>query len=81
MAQSVLQGILEEARRAHEIGHIVAVHRTGELDLGAVAVAVLVAAPHRAAAYEASRFVIEAIKAKLPIWKFEAYSDGAAVWQ
>lgn len=81
MAQPVLQGILEEAKRAHEVGDIVAVHRTGALDLGDVAVAVLVSAPHRAAAYEASRFVIEEIKAKLPIWKFEAYSGGTAVWQ
>ena len=81
MAQPVLKTILEEAGRAHEVSHVAAVHRTGELELGAVAVTVVVAAPHRAAAYEASRFVIEEIKAKLPIWKFEAYSDGAAVWQ
>ena len=35
----------------------------------------------RTSAGEASRFVIEEIKAKLPIWKFEAYSGGTAIWQ
>ena len=81
MAQPVLRAILEEAGRAHEVSDIAAVHRTGELSLGDVAVAVAVAAPQRAAAYAASRAVIEAIKEKLPIWKFEAYADGAGVWQ
>jgi len=81
MAQSVLQAIVEEAARAHDVGHVTAVHRTGALQLGAVAVAVVVAAPHRADAYEASRFVIEEIKKRLPVWKFEAYADGETEWQ
>lgn len=81
MAQSVLEAILEETGRSHEVGHITAVHRTGKLELGDVAVAVVVSAPHRAAAYDASRAVIEEIKAKLPMWKFEAYADGVMEWQ
>lgn len=81
MAQSVLEEIIDETERAYEVGHIAAVHRTGQLELGEIAVAVAVAAPHRAAAYEASRSVIEEIKVRLPIWKFESYADGVAEWQ
>jgi len=40
------------------------------------AVAIVTAAPHRAQAYEANRYVIEAIKERLPIWKRERFADG-----
>ena len=56
------------------------VHRTGELAIGEVSVAIAVSSPHRAEAYEASRYVIEEIKKRLPVWKKEHYTDGAAAW-
>lgn len=81
MAEPLLRKILEQVVRGHEVSEIVAAHRTGNLELGDVAVAVAVAAPHRAAAYAASRAVIEEIKKKLPVWKFETYADGAPEWR
>ena len=81
MAEPLLRTILQEVFREHQVSEIVAAHRTGDLELGDVAVAVAVAAPHRAAAYEASRAVIEEIKKKLPVWKFETYADGAPEWR
>jgi molybdopterin synthase catalytic subunit len=45
--------------------------------IGEAAVAIVTAAPHRAEAYEASRFVIEAVKERLPIWKRERFADGS----
>jgi len=39
-----------------------------------------VASPHRAAAFEASRYVIEEIKKRLPVWKREVYADGSDAW-
>ena len=59
---------------------IVAEHRTGALQLGEVSVAIAVAHPHRGAAYEASRYVIEELKKRLPVWKREHYVDGRAEW-
>ena len=47
------------------------------MPIGEAAVAIVTAAPHRAEAYEANRFVIEAIKERLPIWKRERFADGS----
>ncbi len=59
---------------------VAAVHRIGELNVGEVSVAIAVSSPHRAEAYDASRYVIEEIKKRLPVWKKERYSDGAEEW-
>ena len=57
-----------------------AAHRVGRLDLGEVSVRIAVAAPHREECYEASRFIIEELKSRVPIWKHEMYADGSARW-
>jgi molybdopterin synthase catalytic subunit len=56
------------------------VHRTGDLLVGEASVAIAVAAPHRDAAYRASREIIERLKREVPIWKQERYADGGADW-
>jgi len=53
-------------------------HRTGEVAVGEASVVVTVGAPHRDEAYAASRFAIDTLKLKVPIWKKEIYADGAA---
>jgi len=80
MAKTELDAICQEAARRFEVGAITAAHRIGALALGEVSVVVGVAAPHRDACYAASRWVIEAIKSRLPIWKHEHYVDGASHW-
>lgn len=55
-------------------------HRLGRLQVGDVAVAVVAAAAHREAGFDACRYVIEAVKARVPIWKREHYADGSVVW-
>lgn len=80
MADTVFADILVRARQAHPIPVLRVRHRTGTLDVGEVAVAVVAGAPHRDAAFEAARFVIEAVKAELPIWKREHYADGTSRW-
>lgn len=72
--------ILSEAKELFGIVDALAVHREGELELGDVAVWVGVIAPHRAAAYQASRYIIDAIKARCPIWKREEYVEGPSEW-
>jgi molybdopterin synthase catalytic subunit len=56
------------------------VHRTGDLAIGDVAVCVVAAAPHRAQAFDACRYAIDAVKARAPIWKKEQYADGSGEW-
>ncbi len=80
MAEGVLGTIADEA--AGQIGsdRIAVVHRIGDLAIGEVSVAIAVSSPHRAEAYQASRYVIEEIKKRLPVWKLEQYVDGEAAW-
>jgi molybdopterin synthase catalytic subunit len=76
MASRVLGEIAADAEA--RFGACVAVvHRFGVVPIGEAAVAIVSAAVHRAEAYEANRFVIEAIKERLPIWKRERFADGS----
>jgi molybdopterin synthase catalytic subunit len=76
MAASVLATIAAEAEARWGV-RVAVVHRHGVVPLGEAAVAIVAAAPHRAEAYEANRYVIEAIKERLPIWKRERFVDGS----
>ncbi len=80
MAESVLSEIAHEAAERLGTDRIVVAHRTGELSIGDVSVAIAASSPHRAEAFDASRYVIEEIKKRLPVWKKEHYQDGAAGW-
>jgi molybdopterin synthase catalytic subunit len=80
MAERELASIAAECAREFGISHLVVEHRLGALELGDASIAIVVAHPHRGAAYEASRFVIEQVKRQLPIWKREGYVDGTSEW-
>jgi molybdopterin synthase catalytic subunit len=80
MAERSLEQIVSEAEQRWETGAIRVVHRVGRLAIGEASVAIAVASPHREAAYEASRYVIEELKRRVPIWKREGYLDGASEW-
>ena len=55
-------------------------HRLGLVPLGEASIAIVAAAPHRADAFEACRYIIEGVKARVPIWKRELREDGTTVW-
>jgi molybdopterin synthase catalytic subunit len=59
---------------------LAAVHRVGELAVGDVAVVTAVACPHRGEAFEACRALIDELKAEVPIWKHQVFSDGDEEW-
>lgn len=80
MAEREMLHIADEARARFGTGAIHVVHRVGTLDVGDASVAIVVAAPHRAAVYEASRYVIEELKRRVPVWKREGYVDGDTAW-
>ncbi|MDQ8199102.1 molybdenum cofactor biosynthesis protein MoaE [Pelagicoccus enzymogenes] len=74
------QRIVAEAFEKFEIDAAIAQHRVGLLEIGEIAVWVGVSAAHRGAAFDACRYIIEEIKARVPIWKKEYYSRGATDW-
>lgn len=80
MAEDEMNQILAEAHDRFGVDAIVVEHRTGSLTPGEVSVAIAAAHHHRAPAIDATRFVIDEIKARVPIWKLEHYSDGAREW-
>ena len=80
MAAPVLAEIAREAAEILGTDRLAVVHRVGELAVGEHAVAIAASSPHRAQAYEASRYVIEEIKKRLPVWKKEHYADGRDEW-
>lgn len=80
MAEAVLREIVEEARNRWDTGEIHVTHRYGRLEIGEPSVAIAVAAPHRGDAYAASRYIIEELKKRVPIWKREGYLDGESEW-
>ena len=59
---------------------VAAVHRTGTLAIGDVAVVVATTGAHRGEAFEASRALIDTLKAQVPIWKHQRFDDGSEEW-
>ena len=59
---------------------VAAVHRTGALRVGDLAVVVAAAAPHRGQAFDACRDIIDTLKAQTPIWKHQSLGDGSTEW-
>jgi len=80
MAQEVLAAIAREACARSGSDRLAVLHRLGELNVGEVSVAIAVSSAHRAQAFDASRYVIEEIKQRLPVWKKERYLDGGEGW-
>lgn len=72
-----LHAVLDELRRRWPAaGRVALLHRTGVVEIGAAAVVVAVAAPHRGDAFDAARFAIDELKHTVPIWKRESWAGG-----
>ena len=80
MASRELERIVSEAAEKFGGVTIVVEHRVGTLALGDVSVAIAASHPHRRDALDATRFVIEELKRRVPIWKREHYADGTRDW-
>ena len=76
MALAVLGDIADEIAARFGVERVAIVHRTGEVPLGAVSIAVVAVSPHRDAAFGAARYAIDETKARAPIWKAERFRDG-----
>jgi len=80
MAIAEFETIAGEARDRFGDVALAIVHRVGELRVGEIAVAVLAAAEHRAAAFDVCRYAIDELKSRAAIWKQERYAGGDAAW-
>ena len=79
MALTQMQALAAEAEAKFGVRDVSIVHRLGRLEAGETSVLIVVASAHRAAAFDASRWVIDTLKKTVPIWKKEYFADGA-VW-
>jgi molybdopterin synthase catalytic subunit len=79
MALEQMQRLAAQAVETFGVRDIALVHRLGRLAVGQTSVLIVVASAHRAAAFEACRWLIDTLKKTVPIWKKETFADGA-VW-
>lgn len=80
MAERQLRDLAQRARQKWPIIKLVVLHRTGRVRLGEPSVIIAVSTPHRGGAFDACRWLIDALKAEVAIWKKEVWSDGSGTW-
>ncbi len=80
MARNKLAELEAEARRRWPLIECALVHRLGHMLPGEASVAVAVSSPHRQAAFEAGKWLIDTLKEVVPIWKRENWADGTHEW-
>jgi len=75
-----LRRVAEKVAARYPVRALAAVHRTGDLDIGDLAVVVAAAADHRDEAFKACRALIEDLKASVPVWKKQLFAEGESEW-
>ena len=80
MTLEEIERMLAEAHERWPESRVMLQHRLGLIPVGEASIAIAAAAPHRDAAFAACRYVIEAVKQRLPIWKKELRGDGSGKW-
>jgi MoaE-MoaD fusion protein len=79
MALQQMEALAGTALKEFAVRDVAIVHRLGRLEIGETSVLILLASAHRAAAFDACRWLIDTLKRTVPIWKKEYFEDGA-VW-
>src|SRR5258708_32944490 len=79
MALQQMESLAAEALGQFQIRDVALIHRLGRLEIGETSVLIIAASAHRAAAFDACRWLIDTLKRTVPIWKKEYFEDGA-VW-
>ena len=78
MAKKETDRIILEAKKNFSITECIVIQRYGRVEIGEVSILIAVSSPHRKDSYEASRFIIDTIKERVPVWKKEHYTDGSS---
>lgn len=82
MALKEMRKVIARARQKHgEVLHIALLHRVGHVQVGEASVIVAVSSAHRKPALACCAYLIDELKATVPIWKKEQYDDGDASWK
>jgi molybdopterin synthase catalytic subunit len=79
-APAELRRVAEKAAAGFGAIAVAAVHRVGDLEVGDLAVVAAVACPHRGEAFDACRALIDLLKASVPIWKHQRFTEGDSEW-
>ncbi|WBB55757.1 molybdenum cofactor biosynthesis protein MoaE [Verrucosispora sp. WMMD573] len=79
-AEKVLQEVADEVAADPDVYAVAVSHRIGPLAIGDVALAAAVSTAHRAAAFAACARLVDEVKARLPIWKRQVFTDGTEEW-
>lgn len=79
-ALAEITAVCEEVAAKYDVHGVAAVHRVGTLGIGDIAVVVATTAAHRGVAFDASRALIDTLKATVPIWKHQRFDDGTDEW-
>lgn len=75
-----MRQVAEKVAAKFDVNALAVVHRTGDLQIGDLAVVAAAAAGHRAQAFEACRALIDEVKASVPVWKHQLFADGSTEW-
>ncbi len=76
MAEQQMREIIVEAQRRWGVERVAVAHRFGRLEIGEASVIIVVSSSHRGEAFDACRYIIDTLKATVPIWKKEVATDG-----
>ena len=79
-ALDALRRVCADVAEQYDVHGVAAVHRVGPLDIGDLAVVVATTAAHRGESFAASRALIDTLKAEVPIWKHQRFTDGSTEW-
>jgi molybdopterin synthase catalytic subunit len=79
-ARQRLHDVCVAATERHQVLGVAAIHRVGDLAVGDLAVVVGACAVHRDEAFVACRWLIDELKATVPIWKHQRFADGGSEW-
>lgn len=79
-ATAELRRVAEKVAASFDATAVAVVHRTGDLQVGELAVVAAVASGHRGDAFDACRALIDEVKATVPIWKHQSFTDGDSEW-
>ena len=75
-----MREVCERVAAEYDVHGVAAVHRVGTLAIGDAAVVIATTASHRGVAFDASRALIDTLKAEVPIWKHQRFADGSDEW-
>lgn len=76
----VLEEVVNDVAQRHQVISVSVAHRFGDIEMGQSALIVAVSAEHRGAAFTTCAEIVDEIKAKIPIWKHQVFTDGTDEW-